>query len=122
MRTVRQGDVLLLEIVKLPATCTQIAAGRRVILAHGEATGHAHELTVANPTWELDNNTPMRLYEAWTGLRYLFVEQPCMLTHQEHGAIRIRPGFYEVIRQREYSPPRQHEHLPSHFGYVHVLD
>ena len=117
MRTVRQGDVLLLEVLKLPAACTQIAAGRRVVLAQGEATGHAHELTAADPAWGQDNNTPMRLYE-WAGLRYLFVDCPCMLTHQEHGAVPIRPGFYEVIRQREYSPPREQEYAGPHVGYV----
>jgi hypothetical protein len=108
MRIVRQGDVLLLEVLKLPADCAQIGAGSRIILANGEATGHAHELVVADPGGQ--NNIPARLYEEPSGPdgeagRFLFVERACVLTHQEHGAIPIRPGFYKVIRQREYLPP-----------------
>jgi hypothetical protein len=50
---------------------------------------------------------PARLFEQsgrFHGRQFLFVERECLLTHQEHDDIPIRPGFYEVKRQREYSP------------------
>jgi hypothetical protein len=107
MRLIRQGDVLLLEVLKLPSACQEIGAGRRLTLAYGEATGHAHELVVADTDCGT-NEVAARLY-GMAGLpesrRFLFVDRACVLTHQEHGAISIRPGFYEVIQQREYVPP-----------------
>jgi hypothetical protein len=41
----RQGDVLLQQVAALPANCTEIAPdGNRIVLAYGEATGHAHAI------------------------------------------------------------------------------
>jgi hypothetical protein len=105
MRMVRQGDVLLLEVLKLPEDCKEVKQDRRVILAYGEATGHTHELIGADSQWGV--NLPARLFEQsgnFNGRRFLFVERACLLTHQEHDNIPIGPGFYEVIQQREYSP------------------
>jgi hypothetical protein len=42
---VRQGDVQLQPVAKLPAGCTEIPAdGNRIVLAYGEVTGHAHAI------------------------------------------------------------------------------
>lgn len=42
----RQGDVLLVRVSNLPAKATVRARENgRVILAHGEVTGHAHAIT-----------------------------------------------------------------------------
>ena len=45
MDQIRQGDVYLIPVVAIPATATPVAreAGR-LILAHGEVTGHAHAI------------------------------------------------------------------------------
>ena len=96
----------------------------RVILAHGEVTGHAHEVVDAIATLD-----PAELvipaadfFEEPDGRRVLLVNRPCDLQHQEHGRIAldpanptqvrqgdvllqpIGPGAWQVIRQREYSP------------------
>lgn len=96
----------------------------RVILAHGEVTGHAHE--VIDPSVRLD---PAELdipaadfFEEPDGRRVLLVNRPCVLRHDEHGRIAldpaapqqfrqgdvfgtpIGPGAWEIKRQREYSP------------------
>ena len=94
MKIYRQGDVLIREIAKVPATkpCT-VKAGR-FVLAEGEATGHAHTICELDGTLSIDAE----------GRLYLKTEGGCELVHQEHAMINIAPGKYEVIRQREYSP------------------
>lgn len=43
---IRQGDVMLIPVAKLPVGCVHIEpeGGRRFVLAHGEVTGHAHAI------------------------------------------------------------------------------
>ena len=94
----RQGDVLIIrcEINDEPAGHQLPLEGGRVILAHGEATGHAHAIPGEDAA----------LYAANDGAayRHLRVLRPTALRHEEHGPISLRPGLYRVIRQREYSP------------------
>lgn len=91
----------------------------RVILAHGEVTGHAHEVIDATTT---DLAGAAQFFEEPNGRRVLLVLQPCVLRHQEHGPIALDPakpemyrqgdvllkplgpGAWHVIRQREYDP------------------
>lgn len=89
----RHGDVFLRKVSELPAGAVREAIDGDVILAHGEVTGHAHrirERTVA--LWSVAEQ------------RYLTVDGPATLTHEEHGPIALEPGIYEVVRQREYAP------------------
>jgi hypothetical protein len=92
----RQGDVLLIKRdhpVPRSAVFRQ-TRGNRVILALGEATGHAHAI-----------NSPLAdLFEDRDGTLFLRVEGPCDLTHEEHDPIKLDEGVYEVRRQREYVP------------------
>jgi len=93
----------------------------RIILAHGETTGHRHEVLPCDNT---DTEIPAAdFFEEPNGRRVLLVTRPCVLTHQEHGAIALDPaiqqqyrqgdvllhplgaGAFEVIRQREYVAP-----------------
>ena len=99
----RQGDVLLVPIDKLPGNpgpVQQRDDQRRIVLAEGEATGHAHAIGDARA----------RLYGADLGRRFLKVlaEGGVELTHEEHATIRLPRGLYRVIRQREwfYEPNR----------------
>lgn len=94
----RQGDVLLvpLEHAPKPATPVMQRPGR-LILAEGEATGHAHAI--------LDDAAELVTAE-WPRRLYLIVggTRPVELVHEEHATLLIEPGTYEVRRQREYSP------------------
>ena len=92
----RQGDVLLVKMQhqKLPGATRMPRDQGRIILALGEATGHAHAIASAHAA----------LLEVANGERYLRVDGPAELTHEEHGAIDLEPGLYRVIRQREYGP------------------
>jgi hypothetical protein len=91
---VRQGDVLLHPVADVPETARPLprTAGR-VVLAEGEATGHAHAIRAAGATLLADKDD-----------RYLSVAAPVTLDHEEHAAIELAPGSYRVVIQREYVP------------------
>ena len=90
----RHGDVFLRRVQNLPAGAINVAASPRgVVLAEGEATGHAHVMTAETvKLWAVGEQ------------RYVTVSKPSVLDHEEHGVLTIPEGTYEVIIQREYSP------------------
>ena len=97
----RQGDILLIPVDGLPTGAVPVARRGRLVLADGEATGHAHAV----------HERHARLFAAgpWTAAsrsaRYLVVDrEPATLVHEEHDPIRVTPGAYRVLRQREYEP------------------
>ncbi len=91
----RQGDVLLIPITKVPKKLARIAPEQgRLILARGEATGHHHSVPASAGTLSLDEG----------GTMFLTIEELTEVRHQEHAPIALEPGKYEVRRQREYSP------------------
>lgn len=105
----RQGDVLI-EVVNgaLPEGVDAKERGR-AILAHGEVTGHAHEIeepgravlekpvTAVGVRGDLgDSATATRLV--------LKLGQKSAVKHQEHSRIELPKGKLVVTRQREYSP------------------
>ena len=102
---VRQGDVLLVPVDEAPDGARPVArTGGRLILAEGEATGHAHAIGSHRAT----------LLEAGED-RYLRVGSPVTLDHEEHAPITVAPGTYRVVIQREYVPA---EIAPSSFRRV----
>ena len=99
----RQGDVLLIKLSDAEARTVHLEglarpSTDRVILARGEATGHAHSVDGSTARLEL------RLAE-----RYLTVWAPTELTHEEHAPITLEPGFYRTVLQREFVPSRDAE-------------
>jgi hypothetical protein len=94
----RQGDVLIERIPSLPAGLKKIARENgRVILAHGEITGHAHAIAAPNAD----------LYSAVDSGDVTFLEirkAVVALQHDEHATVTLPPGSYAVRRQREYAP------------------
>jgi hypothetical protein len=85
----RQGDLLILQISSLPEGLT--LRPHNVILA-GEATGHSHRLLAG------------RVLQDAQGQLFLEVSRATQVIHQEHRALTLQPGCYQVIRQREYTP------------------
>lgn len=117
----RQGDVLIVRVDSLPSNATKRERDNgRVILAYGEVTGHCHQID--NPDaailFDLDlSATPQANARraAYAGitepvdpsadlLTFLTVDTLSQLVHDEHAAITLEPGTYQVIRQREYTP------------------
>ena len=92
MNSWRQGDVWIETYDG--AWPEQAEIKKDGILAHGEATGHAHRL---------EDLTAGLLVER-DGTLYLRVTAPTRIVHEEHAAISLTPGTFRVIRQREYTP------------------
>lgn len=126
---IRQGDVLLVPIAAIPPGCIDVPMeGGRIVLMHGEVTGHAHaiadhidseESSDSAAQWQKAGRTAStaiaqaryraRLLEAPEGQRYLEVAAPVTLRHEEHTAHRIPPGLYELPMQMEHTAQRMRQ-------------
>lgn len=97
-RQFRQGDVLLEPVTQVPnymvedVNIVERKKGR-LILALGEATGHAHAIKTKGVT----------MYRGGS-LTFLEVLEKATLEHEEHGPITIEPGTYQVVMQRQQDP------------------
>lgn len=99
---IRQGDVFLERIdVGIEGLETVPLEDGRIVLAHGEATGHAHVVT----------GDGAALLQDGEGGRFLDVREPCRLRHEEHDEIGLEEGLYRVLIQREYTPEAEREVL-----------
>jgi hypothetical protein len=89
----RQGDVLLVPVANIPTGGNPRKSG---ILAYGESTGHSHRLAAleAGELYEVGD----RLFLSVTA------EGGVSIQHQEHAAVQVDKGQYEVRIQREYTP------------------
>jgi hypothetical protein len=93
MKTYRQGDILIIQRKKLPANAEAVKNDKRgIVLAEGEATGHAHRIKETDKA---------KAYKAAEGF-YLTVEEQVDLVHDEHARIALAPGTYEVIHQVDF--------------------
>lgn len=94
----RQGDVLIRRVESLPVNRKKRSRENgRVILAHGEVTGHHHSLA--------DEHVDLFETAAEAGVTYLEVRDAvAALTHQEHSTIELPPGRYRVSIQKQYTP------------------
>ena len=89
----RQGDVLLVAVPAIPADAERQPRHGRLVLAEGEATGHAH--AIAEP-----DAREFRVGDE----RFVLVRSAAQLIHEEHATIDLPPGAYRVVIQREYEP------------------
>lgn len=96
---IRQGDVLLIPVATIPDGCKTVPldAGR-VILAYGEATGHAH--AIVHPDVQLVTDGQAGELRMWMQVT---APVPVELQHDEHDTLMVPPGAYRVVRQREYT-------------------
>lgn len=97
----RQGDVLLILVAALPKGAKDVTPSDRIVLAHGEVTGHAH--AVYEPLTKTLPTGKARMWDAGAE-RYLQVVETTVLKHEEHAAVPLPAGIYRVVQQREYSP------------------
>ena len=100
----RQGDIFLEKIDFIPdweeSKKTSIEGSdipNSIILALGEATGHAHAIRNNNGKAILMKDKNSENY-------FLMLSKECDLTHEEHNKITLPIGNYKVIRQRQYTP------------------
>lgn len=98
MYIARQGDVLIVGVKSIPKNVEPVAREQgRVILAHGEATGHAHAIKDKRAALFRDPKLA-------AVFMHVSGDAPVALEHDEHSEIMVPPGSYRVIRQREYQP------------------
>jgi hypothetical protein len=88
---------MLVPVKRLPKGLLEVPRENgRIVLAHGEVTGHAHviEGDAVFLAADLQEMTD----------RFLVVEEECELVHDEHDTITVPAGVHEVRRQSEYAP------------------
>ncbi|MEU8382471.1 hypothetical protein [Streptosporangium sp. NPDC048865] len=95
----RQGDILIMPVAGESVPAHLVAAPRdrqgRLVVALGEATGHAHAVPGAGTLLvERDSGTP----------EFLHLPQGGRLVHEEHATISLPRGWFRIVRQREYVP------------------
>jgi hypothetical protein len=89
----RHGDILIKEIDKLPTGLKEID---NPILAYGEMTGHNHKLIK-------EREQQFSIFEDIKGNKYLQINEPTDLVHEEHKKITIEKGFYFIDHEQEYN-------------------
>lgn len=82
----RQGDLLLIPTSQLPE---RVQALPTLVVLEGE---HCHRLNGGT------------LLQDGSGQLFVQARQPVQLVHEEHGALLLAPGIYQVRRQRRYRP------------------
>lgn len=94
----RQGDVLIVPVKSgLTDNLTEQSRaqeGNRVVLAHGEVTGHAHAIHEKGVRFFMEDGSGNGLLSVPNG--------GANVVHEEHSTITLSPGLYRVIRQREF--------------------
>lgn len=105
----RQGDILIERVGKLPTKTPREPEHGRIILAHGEVTGHAHEIEAPQAATLHEMKEAVRLLGDLPGAEAmtqagLVIERDSAVIHDEHSRIPLSKGDYVVRRQREYSP------------------
>jgi hypothetical protein len=91
---IRQGDVCLIPVASLPEGAKAAKSTKRIVLAYGEVTGHAHAIY---------DTKKARLWDAGAE-RFLQVLERCELRHEEHSTALLEPGIYHLPTQVEYTP------------------
>ena len=88
----RQGDVLLVKSA-MPKGSQKQHVDRRVVLALGEASGHAHAIDA-------------KFADLYSHGRetFIMVKPGAQLVHEEHASISLTPGAYKLVLQREFLP------------------
>lgn len=95
----RQGDVLLMRVAKPKHKLTP-KGEKRIVLALGETTGHAHVIDGHAESWIDDLG--VTFIEAKEAVRLLHVTE----TRQkaDHDPHELPAGWYQQIHQHEYTP------------------
>ena len=92
IKQIRQGDVFLMKVQEPDERDLATGldglplAGLRV---EGERTGHAHVL-------------PGEIYETPDARRVVRLHEPTPITHEEHKALVVPEGWWEIRIQREW--------------------
>src|SRR5262245_35121822 len=92
---VRQGDVLIVSVDRIPDTASPVKRERgRVVLAHGELTGHCHAIKDQRATLFRKEQRVTLFRDPRLNAMFMTVsgDQPVALEHDEHDPISIPPA------------------------------
>lgn len=114
-KTARQGDVMLIRVDALPEGLVPTNRDQhgRIVLAHGEKSGHGHAIRDPHVCGFRMTTTTADPTGVSGGVDYIEVggSGDATLSHEyvsgqmaEHHAITLPPGVYRVALQREYTP------------------
>ena len=88
----QQGDTLYKKVEEVPEDALVVERKNgAIVIAEGEATGHAHRI------FDVD----AFLFEV-NGKRYLKNSKEVTVRHEEHHAVTIPAGIWEIGQVREY--------------------
>lgn len=82
----RHGDLLLTRVDSIPTKAQKTVTN---ILQEGEVTGHKHRLRGQSQIYELEDQ------------KYVQVEEPTELMHEDHDTIVLERGTYVLEHERE---------------------
>lgn len=99
---IRQGDVLVKRIQPINISTEAPRENDKIVLAHGEVTGHAHAIAARGR--KSTESTVTRQDAPLVVSTLEIAEALAELQHEEHATAKLEQGHFEVIRQREYSP------------------
>ena len=107
MRQLRQGDILVEQLERAHdgqgSAPGAISRTTVVVLAAGEATGHAHRLETSAGTgflWYPGAGDPLLIGVA-------VLAAPAIVRHDEHAPLHLPAGIWRFSRQRRYDPSTQ---------------
>lgn len=89
---IQQGDVLMHKVNSIPQNAERKRVCGRIVLAEGEATGHAHAIV---------DVAECELYTLADAL-FVKVGAPVTVTHEEHDTVTLDRGVWRVAIVREY--------------------
>ena len=96
----RQGDVFMIYVEKTETKPVVVEPGQKIILAHGEVTGHTHALRLDSPVI-IQPSKPV--FDA-AAERYIQLLDSGKLGHEEHSTAFMRSGTIEIGVQVEAGP------------------
>ena len=93
---IRQGDVLLVPVARLPEAAIEQKLAAPLVLAYGEVTGHAHQIK---------EHAKIRCWSAGAE-RFIRAIETTALTHEEHSPVLLEKGvtYKQIIQVEEKGP------------------
>jgi hypothetical protein len=122
MEQYQQGDIILIRVDDVPSDGVEVQPDKPV-LAHGEVTGHMHQVLGEKITWVVPNDEETPTYQfdqdpsqmLWVvapeGFDLVHGDENGQAIHEgdrPHAPIAVPPGTYRVTRQRVLDLSSEH--------------
>jgi hypothetical protein len=106
----RHGDMILLKIQKSDLPGTKTVEKKSLTVGVGEVSGHSHLLRPIGNATILEygaDSTELTSEDIFVAKDEVFFEikgGSAVITHEEHGPIVFKEGFYKRLNQVAYNP------------------